>query len=322
MMPRPAAPALILAALVVCGLSANKTGAAPPKVALPEARVVSARFEPARFSIGQEARLILELRDNPLAQAPVVIDFPRGDGSLELKRARLDRRSASLELSLDFVAYDYRPQHPSPLEIGGLLVRLPEIVVEPLADSGAARLRPSPGVEALPGFGLRLCVGLGLLAATLAFALFAWRGGGALLRRLVAGYRARLPSRRFLAALSRIESKKALSAQEFYDRLSRASRAYLSRRLGTRCAALTSAELLPVIGAALRSVNRPTAPSGPALASTEAEVAALSEGLEAALAREDLARFAAQAVADTERRVDLGAWKALARSLSAAEEGE
>ncbi len=204
---------------------------------------------PAESFVGDPIELRYRVRSAVELEAPTRLPEPAWG---EITSVRVVEQGDEYDVRVVVVPFEPGTLTIPPIDLSGVALDGLSFVVSSVGED-RAEVRGIFGPERLPG--TRLVMLLVILAAALpllAFLYFAGPGG-AVVRRILARRQARVPYRRLLRTIDRLEKNiRYDSARDFYTLLVGALQDLMSSRLGFECRAATSTELasyLPALSA-------------------------------------------------------------------------
>lgn len=224
--------------------------AAGAALAAQDYTVVSTSFDPAIYYVGDRVEMSMVIR-SALADKMVEPKQPPQPSWGVVESVRLLPRADGQELRIVFVSYAAGTRTLPPINLGEVVLEGVNVyVASALGGAASPGLAPLRGQAAVPGTAWWVALQAALLAAAPAAALLAWSKGRPAWRRRRQRRREGLPYRRLQrglhAAGAAIEN---LDVREFYTRVMRDLRLYLSDRMRVGALAATSAELEALLGA-------------------------------------------------------------------------
>ena len=239
-------PRVLMAAIVF--LFAAAAGTAQTRTAqtvTPLNRAVTVKtvhYLPQEFYVGDLAEIRIQIEPMPGVSLVSPAEMPESSW-ISFKSVTVDTDKEFPEIRIRLVSFQPGIRALPPIDLGGAVLQDLKIHTTSVLRDDTVEFAEPFGPVILPGSRLLLVIGaIVLLAGPLLILMFWERMGTALKENIRAGRR-KLPYRRFLKGMAQIAGQEeALSADEYYTKLSDTVRSYLTLRLGKNLISATSRE--------------------------------------------------------------------------------
>jgi hypothetical protein len=215
---------------------------------------------PAESFVGDEVELRYTLRTTASLAAPAHVPEPSWG---EISSVTVVERSDGIDVRLLIVPYEPGTLTLPAIDLGGIVLDGLSVAVSSVLTDDS-EIRSIYGPQRLPGTMVTIFLIALAVIVPLSIALYLTGPGRALVKRLIARHRARIPYRKLLRTIDRLESDiKRDTARDFYATLVHAIQDFMTSRLGFECRSATSTELmgyLPALAAACGAEPETAAP--------------------------------------------------------------
>ncbi len=235
---------------------------APSVVFAQSYNIVESVRLPAESFVGDPIELRYRVRSAVELEAPTrVPEAAWGD----ITSVRVIERGDEYDVRLIVVPFEPGTLTIPPIDLGGVSLDGLSFLVSSVGEE-RAEVRGILGPERLPGTRLVMLMIVLAVAVPLLAILYLAGPGRAVVRRVLARHRARVPYRKLLRAIDQLEKNiRYDTARDFYTHLVGALQDLMTSRLGFECRAATSTELtsyLPALAAQCGADAQAAAPLG------------------------------------------------------------